>query len=182
MITNQKNELLPYVFIYDKLAQKGYLSNEHGEFNIFVERGTEITFSYLGHKKYIYPIPHVGNTPILFLKIKLMPDTIMLREITIFPWKTYQQFIQAVLNTIIPDDDMSRAERNIEILKQQMYLMEFEDEFQSSSIAYRISMNQMSSNLYWKGQTQPLQIFNIMAWQEFVRYLREGKFKNPDKK
>lgn len=182
VVTNQRNELLPYVFVYDKLGQKGYLSNEQGEFNIFVERGTELVFSYLGHKRQSYPIPLVGQNPILFLKIKLTSDTILLKEITIFPWKTYQQFLQAVLNTVIPDDDAARAERNFELLKAQMYLTELDDRFQSPSISYKVSMNQMSSNLYWKGQTQPLQIFNIMAWQEFVRYLREGKFKNPEKR
>jgi len=178
IITNQKDEILSFAFIYDKLGQKGYLSNENGEFNIFVERGTELVFSYLGHKRYSYTIPAIGNTNIIFLKIKLVSDTIILNEITIFPWKTYQQFIQAFLNTHIPDDDLSRAERNIEIMKNQMYLLETDERFQSSSIAYKISQNQMASALYWKGQTQPLQIFNVMAWQEFVRYLREGKFKN----
>lgn len=182
VVTNQRNELLSYVFIYDKLGKKGYLSNEQGEFNIFAERGTELVFSYLGHKKQSYPIPLVGQSHILFLKIRLTFDTIFLKEITIFPWKTYQQFIQAVLNTVIPDDDAARAERNFELLKTQMYLTELDERFQSSSISYKVSMNQMSSNLYWKGQTQPLQIFNIMAWQEFVRYLREGKFKNTDRK
>ncbi len=180
VVTNQQNELLPYVFVYDQLGQKGYLSNEQGEFNIFVERGTELTFSYLGYKKQSYSIPLVGNSYIFFLKIRLVSDTILLKEITIFPWKTYQQFIQAVLNTVVPDDDVARAERNFELLKTQMYLTELDERFQSPSLSYKISMKQMSSNLYWKGQTQPLQIFNIMAWQEFVRYLREGKFKNTD--
>jgi len=182
IITNKNNEVLPYVLIYDKIGKKAYLSNSNGEFNIFVERGTELTFSCMGYKKETYPIPVIGNNKILFLKIKLSFDTILLKEITIFPWKTYQQFLQAVLTTEVPDDDLSRAEKNIIMLKRQMYLIDEDEEFQSPSIAYKISRNQMASDLYWKGQTQPMQIFNIMAWQEFVRYLREGKFKNPNKK
>ncbi len=181
IITNQKNDILSYAFIYDKLGQKGYLSDENGEFNIFVERGTELVFSYLGHKRDSYKISITGNTNILFLKIKLISDTILLNEVTVFPWKTYQQFIHAFLNTVIPDDDLARAERNIEIMKGQMYLLETDDRFQSPSIAYKISQNNMVSGLYWKGQTQPLQIFNLMAWQEFVKYLREGKFKRNNK-
>lgn len=182
VVTNQRNELLSFAFIYDKIGQKGYLSNESGEFNIFVERGTELVFSYLSHKRYSFSVPVIGNTNILFLKIKLEADTIVLNEVTVFPWKSYQQFIQAVLNTVIPDDDLARAERNIEIMKEQMYLMEIDDRFQSPSISYKISQNQMASALYWKGQSQPLQILNVMAWQEFVKYLREGKFKNTNKK
>ncbi len=178
VITNQRNEVLPYVFIYDQLGKKGYLANEAGEFSLFVERGTELMFSCMGHKRHSYPIPLVGNTNLLFLKVKLTPDTILLKEITIFPWKTYQQFIQAVLNTVIPDDDLAKAERNIELMKEQMYLAEYDEQFQSPTIAYKISQHQRASDLYWKGQTQPLQIYNLMAWQEFVRYLREGKFKN----
>jgi len=60
--------------------------------------------------------------------------------------------------------------------------MEEDDNFQSASIAYKIMQQRMASDLYWKGQTQPMQIFNIMAWQEFIRYIREGKFKNPNKR
>ena len=182
LVTNQQNDLLSYTFVYDKLGQKGYLTNDKGELNIFVERGTELLFSHIGYKKYSYTIPLIGNTDLLFLRIKLVPDTIFLKEITIFPWKTYQQFIQAFVNTQIPDDDISRAEQNFAILKNQLATMEEDDNFQSASIAYKIMQQRMASDLYWKGQTQPMQIFNIMAWQEFIRYIREGKFKNPNKR
>ncbi|NSW45695.1 MAG: hypothetical protein HPY79_07780 [Bacteroidales bacterium] len=182
LLTNQQNDILSYTFIYDKYAQKGYLTNDKGEFNIFVERGTELIFSHIGYKKFAYTIPIIGNTDLLFLRIKLIPDTILLKEITVFPWKTYQQFIQVFINTPIPDDDISRAEQNFAILKKQLATMEEDDNFQSASIAYKINLQQMANNLYWKGQTQPMQIFNIMAWQEFIRYIREGKFKNPNKR
>lgn len=182
LITNTQNDILSYAFIYDKLAQKGYLANNKGEFNIFVERGTDLTFTHIGHKKASYTIPLIGNSDILFLRIKLNSDTILLKEITIFPWKTYQQFIQAFINTKIPDDDISRATNNIAIMKKQLATMEDDDYFQSASVAYKINQQRMASDLYWKGQTQPMQIFNIMAWQEFIRYIREGKFKNPNKR
>lgn len=182
LITNTQNDILSYAFIYDKLAQKGYLANNKGEFNIFVERGTDLTFSHIGHKKASYTIPLIGNSDILFLRIKLISDTILLKEITIFPWKTYQQFIQAFINTKIPDDDISRAALNFAIMKSQLASMEDDDYFQSASVAYKINQQRMASDLYWKGQTQPMQIFNIMAWQEFIRYIREGKFKNPNKR
>lgn len=181
LITNTQNDILSYAFIYDKIAQKGYLANNKGEFNIFVERGTDLTFTHIGYKKATYTIPLIGNSDILFLRIKLNYDTILLKEITIFPWKTYQQFIQAFINTKIPDDDISRAALNIAIMKSQLATMEDDDYFQSASVAYKINQQRMASNLYWKGQTQPIQIFNIMAWQEFIRYIREGKFKNPHK-
>jgi len=60
--------------------------------------------------------------------------------------------------------------------------METDDYFQSPSIAFKVQQQQWASNLYWKGQTQPMQIFNVMAWQKFIEYIREGKFKNPNKK
>lgn len=181
LITNTQNDLLSYAFIYDQLAKKGYLANDKGEFNIFVERGSELTFSHIGHKKAGYTIPLIGNSEIFFLRIKLSSDTVFLKEITIFPWKTYQQFIQAFINTQIPNDDITRAEKNIEIMKSQLATMEDDDYFQSASVAYKINQQRMASDLYWKGQTQPMQIFNIMAWQEFIKYIREGKFKNPNK-
>lgn len=182
LITNIQNEVLPYVFVYDKSAQKGYLANEKGDLNIFVERGTELVFSHIGYKKYSFPIPLIGNNDIMFLRIKLLADTILLNEITIFPWKTYQQFVQAFLNSNIPKDEITVAEQNFELLKSQLASMETDDNFQSPSIAFKVQQQQLASNLYWKGQTQPMQIFNIMAWQKFIEYIREGKFKNSYKK
>ena len=46
------------------------------------------------------------NDDIMFLRVKLLADTIILNEITIFPWKTYQQFVQAFLNANIPKDEI----------------------------------------------------------------------------
>jgi hypothetical protein len=111
LITNTQNDLLSYAFIYDQLAKKGYLANDKGEFNIFVERGSELTFSHIGHKKAGYTIPLIGNSEIFFLRIKLSSDTVFLKEITIFPWKTYQQFIQAFINTQIPNDDITKPKK-----------------------------------------------------------------------
>ena len=72
--------------------------------------------------------------------------------------------------------------KNVELLKSQLAMMEEDDYFQSPSIAYKLQQQQWASDLYWKGQTQPMQIFNVMAWQKFIEYIREGKFKNPYKK
>lgn len=177
-ITNEENEPLSYVFVYDKNASKGYLSDEKGECNIFCERGTEILFSHVGYKNFSYKIPAIGNTKILFLRVKLKYDTIMLKEITIFPWRNYQDFINAFLTVQLSEDEIDYANRNFEITKRQILEIDNFDDFQSPSIAYKISHQIMNDQLYWKGQTQPLQILNISAWAEFIRYIREGKFKN----
>lgn len=181
LITNTLNEPLPYVFVYDKFAQRGYLTNEKGELNIFTERGTELIFSCVGYKKHSFLIPLIGNNNIMFLRIKLLTDTILLNEVTIFPWKTYQQFVQAFLNSYIPKDEITIAEQNFEMLKSQLASMETDDYFQSPSVAFKLQQQQWANNLYWKGQTQPMQIFNIVAWQKFLEYIRKGKFKNPNK-
>jgi hypothetical protein len=62
-------------------------------------------------------------------------------------------------------------------MKSQLATMEDDDYFQSASVAYKINQQRMASDLYWKGQTQPMQIFNIMAWQEFINTFVKGNLK-----
>ncbi len=181
IITNYHNEVLPYVFIYDEYAKKGYLATEHGEFDIFTTRGTTLIFTHIGYKRDKFVIPSVGKTDILFLKLKMITDTLKLPEVVVFPWKTLKQFIHVAVTTKIPEDEVSRVEKRFDEIRYQAMHPSDDEIIPSPEKSYRLTVNKRAAESYWKGQTQPMPIFDLMAWQKFFQYLKEGKFKNQNK-
>ncbi len=181
MVLNEAREPLPYVQIIDKKRSKGVISHSDGEFSFFTEKGDTLVFSCIGYKKVQKIIPTILKEKIYYLVVVLSADPVMLPETQVFPWQTYKEFKEAILEVQVPEDDYDRAAKNLAIMELQQIL--FPDEMPSApGAASHLYLYEYYDKLYWKGQTQPMQIFNIMAWQQFFQYLKEGKFKQKDKK
>jgi hypothetical protein len=180
MVINSKFEPIPFAHIIVKNRNHGTISDESGKFDFFLEKGDIIQFSCIGFKNSIYTIPINSKFKIYHLLAVLQLDTLNLHEVKVFAWKNYKEFEQEFVKIKLPDDDIVRAEKNFELLQLQMVVNE--DEIPSApGAAYNLSMQQNYSQLYWKGQTQPMQIFNVFAWQQFFDYLKKGKFKRNKK-
>ncbi|MBI5540981.1 MAG: carboxypeptidase-like regulatory domain-containing protein [Bacteroidia bacterium] len=181
MVVNIHFVPISYVHILIKNKKTGTISDENGKFDFFAEKGDTLQFSCVGFKKRIYTIPTITTSRIYYVVAVLKNDTTILQEVVILPWKNYKEFKKIFLISKVPDDDIVRAEKNLELMQLQMLLND-DDIPAAPGAAYNISMQQRSSQLYWKGQTQPMQIFNVIAWQQFFEYLKEGKFKRTKKK
>jgi len=48
------------------------------------------------------------------------------------------------------------------------------------SMNYRNYMDQQVGRLYYRGQAQPIPLFNPFAWAEFVKAWKRGDFKRKD--
>lgn len=181
MVVNEKSEPVSFAHILFQNKKYGTICSQNGKFDFFTVTGDTLEFSCVSYKKAKYTIPLKTNFKIYHILALLHPDTLILPEIIIYPWKDFKEFTKIFLETNVTDDDIVRAEKNFELLKLQMIVNE--DEIPSApGAAYNISMNQRYSQLYWKGQTQPMQIFNVFAWQQFFEYLKNGKFKRKQKK
>lgn len=49
------------------------------------------------------------------------------------------------------------------------------------SMAFKQSMDDQIKKSYYAGQTTPISIFDVGAWYRFIKAVRNGKLKNPDK-
>jgi hypothetical protein len=181
MTINLKMEPVPFAHILIKSRHTGTISNADGKFDLFTRKGDTLEISCVGYKKSKYYIPSATDLRIYHFLAILNPDTLHLPEVNVFPWKNYNEFVNAFVKTKIPDDDIDKAQKNFELIQIQMVLNE--DEIPpAAGAAYNLSMIQRSEALYWKGQTQPMQIFNVFAWAQFFDYLKNGKFKYRNKK
>ncbi len=151
-----------------------YTSNWFGQYTIVVNKNETLEFSSMGFKSKTIYIPDTFESNRLILDIYLKSDTLILIETEIYDLPTYKQFIEIVAKLDVPDDDYQRAMRNLspEILRQYFDKMEMD-----YSMNYRNFVQNHVDQLYYKGQMQPISIFNVFNWIKFVKALQNGDFK-----
>jgi hypothetical protein len=177
VIRNEHLQPLQFTHILITNQNRGTISDQKGMFSFIVEPYDTILFSSVGYKKVGLIIPDTLKTFHLELDIYMETDTIMIEEVIILPWKTYEEFKEAFLALELPDDDMNRAYRNIALIKTQIYYSGTPD----PGLNYKYMLQEQYNQLYTKGQMPYYSIFNPIRWAEFFKYLEEGKFKNKNR-
>ncbi len=178
VIRNLKYEALPDVHIIDINRRAGTTSNSQGIFSFIVTPDDSILFRSVGYKNTLVVIPDTINSGHYPRDVYLLNDTIHLAEVKIFPWKTYEDFKVAFLNLDLQDQDTKNAIKNIELIKAQLN-MDFEPD---ADLSFKNAMNQQYERLYYNGQYPTIPILNPFNWAKFFQALKNGDFKNKDKK
>ncbi|MFH1005229.1 MAG: carboxypeptidase-like regulatory domain-containing protein [Bacteroidota bacterium] len=172
----EMDSLKPVSFtsIIVKNTHRGTISDFYGYFSFVARKKDIIVFSAIGYKKAFFIIPDTLTSNKYSLIQVMHNDTILLKETVIYPWPTKEQFREVFLNTNVPDDDLVRAEKNLE---REKIKEKSEPIVMSGSIGYKASMQQQSAKLYWAGQYPPNNLLNPFAWAQFIKMWREGKLK-----
>ena len=177
-----RNELLepiPFVNVGIKSKKRGAMSDEKGLYSIVAEKTDTVVFMSLGYKKTGFIIPDTLTNQFLSTDIILFADTVRLKAIKIYPWKTYEEFKVAFMAYKLPTTDLERARKNIEIIQRQILLSISPD----AQIAYQNSMMQNFNRMATRGQTPVNNLLNPFSWAKFIKELKDGKIKlsnNPD--
>ncbi len=178
-ITNEVSEPLPFAHVLIMNNFRGTITDREGKFSLVVEVYDTILFSTVGYKRKILTIPDTLPKPFLTTDIVLVEDTILIAEVKIYPWKSYEEFKRALLNLKLPDDDNERARRNIALIKTQIIL----DNEPNARENFQYVMEQQYRETFSHGMYPSYQIFNAFAWAKFFQALKRGDFKrNADQK
>ncbi len=148
-----------------------------GIFSFVALEGEILVFSAIGYKKVTFQIPDTLNKDRYSLIQALTNDTIMLSETVIHPWPTKEQFKQAFVNLVVPDDDYEIAMKNL-ALEDLKYMIR--DYKMDGSMNYRNYIEQQTSKLYYAGQVPPNNLLNPFAWAKFIKAWQNGDFKRKD--
>lgn len=168
---------VPFATIWVKNTRRGTISDFDGFFSIAVRESDTLRFTSVGFEEVIYVVPDT-LTSSRYSTIQLMTsDTIHLAETIIFPWPTREQFRYAFLHTHIPADDYDRARENLARAEMRERLQHISMDGRGN---FRHMIDQHAQRLYHAGQMPPMRIFSPIAWAEFFRAWREGKFKRTD--
>lgn len=178
VVTSDSLNPVPYTSIMIKNSYRGTVGDYYGFFSFVAKMKDTIEFLAIGYKRAIFIIPDTLSDHRCSLIQLLKPDTVLLREVVIFPWPTKEQFKEAFLRLHIPSDDLVRAEKNLDpgrlgYLSAAMPM--------DGSMNFRNAMEQQTSRLYYAGQLPPNNLLNPVAWSKFIQMWQNGEFRKKDK-
>ena len=165
---------LPAVSVIEKNSGRGTITNAQGVFSIAVLKGDKIEFTSVGYKPKTIIIPRdlQGNQ---YSVIQLMvTDTVYLPGTIIKPRPTREQFERDFIATAVPDDDIEIARRNTEEAKRNILARSLPSDGREAT---NLGLKQGAQRMYYNGQNPPQNIFNPLAWGEFVKAWKRGDFK-----
>ncbi|MEP6683771.1 MAG: carboxypeptidase-like regulatory domain-containing protein [Parafilimonas sp.] len=153
---------------------RGTITNDQGVFSIVVLKGNTIRFSSIGFKDKSITIPDTlkGNQ---YSVIQLMVnDTAYLPATILRPRPSRSQFERDFVNTDVPADALEIARKNNDQATRKALLMSLP---QDGGEAVNAQFRQQAAKAYYGGQVPPQNIFNPVAWAEFIQAWKRGDFK-----
>lgn len=174
VMTADSLKAIPSVSVVVKGQNRGTITNEEGVFSIVVLKGDHIEFTSIGYKPKLALIPKnlEGNQHSM---IQLMvQDTIYLPATIIKRRPTREQFERDFVNTKVPDDNLEVARKNTNQATLAAMERALPRDGREASNNY---LKQASTRAYYAGQTPPQNIFNPLAWAEFIKAWKRGDYK-----
>jgi hypothetical protein len=174
------NTVVPYVTIFNlKNKEQKYAANYQGYFSFIVNPGDTIVFSAIGFANKIFVLPTQIDGYQYTAMVKIKPEIVYLKAVTIYPWATIEEFNRDFLTMRVADDDMAIAKRNLSaksIRGMTLTLPRNGQEISNSN--YRYNFDRMV-NVNMR-QTNPL--LNPFAWGKLMQQIFSGdKIRSEDK-
>ncbi|MFN3875364.1 MAG: carboxypeptidase-like regulatory domain-containing protein [Flavobacteriales bacterium] len=165
---------VPFTNIMVKNTYRGTMSDVYGYFSFVAQEGDTVLFSALGFARSHYVIP-TDLPERRYSMIHVMArDTIWLKEQVVVPWPSKEQFAEAFLNLRLPADDYQLTMRNLSPA-EMMQRMESLPPDALQSFQHQMALDQ--TRLYYSGGTPAINLFNPIAWAQFIEAWRGGKLK-----
>jgi len=166
---------IPSVSIIVKGQHRGTFSNEEGVFSIVVMKGDQIEFSSIGYKPRLVDVPKNLEGNQWSLIQLLVTDTQYLPATIIRPRPTRAQFDRDFVNTQVPDDQIEIARQNNDAVKRRILYRGLPSDAKEAANYY---LKQNAIKYSYTGQAPPQNIFNPLAWADFIQAWKRGDFKN----
>lgn len=173
IVRDEERKPLPYAHIIIVNRQKGTVTDRNGMFSFIGYPNDTIHVSSMGFKTRDFVIPENIDVIHYPVDVTLEKDTVLIEEVTIFPWKDYEEFKEVFLALDLPMDDYDRAMANIALIKLWIEM----DDGSDPAASFRHVMSQHHHRTMYAGQLPPVNILNPVAWARFIKALREGQLK-----
>jgi len=164
------------VAVISRKLKRGTVSERSGIYSIPSTPGDTIFFRALGYKRYHTIIPETFTGKQCNVDIVLAIDTITIREVTILPWKTYNDFLKEMtkerpVDPIIENMNDNLASIYVAMSNQVGVVV-------SPEAGFRYAMNQNFNAMATHEQYPVNNLLNPWAWAKFVDGIKHGLFKN----
>jgi hypothetical protein len=165
---------LPSVSIMVKGRNQLTISSEQGVFSIVVLKGDQLEFTSVGYKPKLVTIPRnlTGNQQSM---IQLMvEDTVYLPATIIKRRPSREEFERDFVTAAVPDDQQEIARQNLSENNRRALLAVYPRDGREATNYY---LKQNAQKYYSAGQLPPQNLFNPLAWAEFIKAWKRGDFK-----
>ena len=153
---------------------RGTITNGYGVFSIAVLKGDKINFSSVGFKEKTITIPS-NLTDNQYSVIQLLVDDTAYLPATIIKAKpSREQFERDFATSRINDDAYEIARQNTEESKLRALMATLPADGRE---AINFQFRQQAVKYYYAGQIPPQNIFNPLAWADFIKSWKRGDFK-----
>lgn len=161
-------EAVPYVNIHIKGTQYGTSSDNSGYFSMFINPGDTLEFTSIGYKVATFVMPfRLGATSYSLVQL-MVKETLVLKEVVVFPWPTLENFERAFLDTKVKESTtetlVKEVKLNISEMSEDAELTPEEAEQMRYQRLYELH-----------GTMPPNNFLNPMRWTNFIRDLKKGK-------
>lgn len=174
IMTADSLRAIPAASIVVENKGRGTLTNEDGVFSIVVLKGDKVRFSCVGFKDKLIAIPANldGNQ---YSVIQLMvSDTAYLPATILRPRPSRAQFERDFVNTDVPADELEIARQNAQQARSRVLINSLPVDGRE---AINTQFKQQAQKYYYAGQAPPQNIFNPLAWADFIKAWKRGDFK-----
>jgi CarboxypepD_reg-like domain len=175
IMTADSLKAIPLVSVVVKGRNQGTYSNEQGVFSIVVLKGDVIEFSSVGYKPIAINISDTFSGNQYSIVQLMVQDAQYLPATVIRARPTREQFERDFVNTPVPDDDIEIARQNNDATKRRVLARTLPLSAGEAASTY---LRQSSQKYYYQGQAPPMNIFNPVAWADFIQAWKRGDFRN----
>jgi hypothetical protein len=165
---------LPFTSIVIRSKKTGAVSDYYGFFTLVASPGDIVEFVNIGYKDVEYIIPDTLKATHYSVIQTMRRDTVLLKEVSVYPWPSKEEFKEAFLKLKVPNSDLDRAKQNLAAEEMRELVKGVELDAYGN---YRYSMQQQYAKLQYLGQYPPNNLLNPFAWAQFIKSWKKGKLK-----
>lgn len=183
IVTNDSiAQFVPYAHVVVKRKNRGTISNAQGFFSMAALPGDSLRVSTIGFKTEYLVIPDTLTMKEYLARVRLVRDTSLLEEVTLYPWPTPDQFKNSFLATRVPTTEEDIAMRNLAVqeLKARAAQMGYSAQEMQDYVIKTQQQEIYNFGRYGgfdNGGTAILgSLTNPFAWAEFFEALKRGDF------
>lgn len=171
VIDGSTDEPMVGAYVINHRAGKGVQTNAKGYFILDVFPGDSIVFSFLGFKPQYYNIPK--NTGLTYsVVVELNIESKWLKEVTVYPYRTEEEFKLAFLSMDAPNEEERRIiEKNLGSATLRSIAMAAP---MSATGNYRYALDQQLNHLHNQKMTTMNPLMNAGSWVNFIRSVKSG--------
>jgi hypothetical protein len=153
---------------------RGTITNGYGVFSIAVLKGDKINFSSVGFKDKTIIIPqNLEDNQYSVIQL-MVEDTVYLPATIIKARPSREQFERDFASSRMDDDAYEIARQNTEESKMRALMATLPADGRE---AVNFQFRQQATKIYYAGQIPPQNIFNPLAWADFIKSWKRGDFK-----